>query len=202
VPTAKSKAADPSQSGSADDSNSQDPGFLGNSGPGTGQDAGAESAPRMPTQQVVHAESGPLNPDDAKMQVQPEHGYADSSTNPTYAAAGGRTIAGEDHVQLVGSDGKKISGELFSDDNPDSPFVTVKQTVEEQFTYANAPDHPVTRLLFSEGQRVARSRAAGIKAAALDAKQEPTFEGQRGQQDKGTRQGSGNAKATDAATKG
>jgi hypothetical protein len=169
----------PAEQPATSDQNAGDPGFLGNSGPQTGQDAPAEETPRMPAAQVVHAESGPVYPSDAATQVQPEHGYADSSTNPAYAAAGGRSIAGEDHVGVVGENGKAVKGSsLFEDDRPDTGTVAVKETVYEQFTYANSPGHTEQRLLLNKGQRVPRAQAEKIKAA-LDAKQEPTFASQR-----------------------
>lgn len=169
------------------DVNAADAGFMGNTGPGTGKNPAKDDTTRMPTQQPVHAESGPLNPDDAKQQIKPEHGYADSSTNHTYAEAGGRTIAGEDHVGLEDEDGGKVSGGLFESASDDSPYMVAKQTVVEVFTYANAPDYPVKRILLNKGKRVPRAQATKIEQS-LQAKQEPTFASQKGQdRSKGSR---------------
>jgi hypothetical protein len=148
------------------------------SGPGTGNEAPKETTPRMPVSQVVYAESGPLNPEDAKKQVVPQGGYADSSTDPVYAALGMRTIAGEDFVGLEKADGggKADAGSLFDDGDGSSPFVTVKEAVNEVFTYANAPDFESRRQLFTKGQQVSRARAEAIKAAAK-VEQRPMFPG-------------------------
>jgi hypothetical protein len=160
--------------------NAGDPGFGGNTGPGTGKDAPPETTPRMPFQQPSHAESGPLNPDDAKQQIKPDHGYAESSTDAVYAAVGGRTIAGEDHVGLVDEDGGEVSGDSLFDEDARGNTIAAT-TVLQRFTYANAPDFVNERLLFTKGQKVLKAQAERV-IASLDRKQEPTFAAQEGEE--------------------
>lgn len=141
-------------------------------GPGTGREAPEEGDRRYPST-VVNSDSAPLEPPkDAHTQTEPEQGYNVSSTDNVYAEAGGRTIAGEDHLGLVDQDDNDVSeGDLF-DDDASKTYVTVKGRVYEQFYYANTHEK-AKRLLFVPGQRVPRAQAERIKAA-LQAAPEPT----------------------------
>lgn len=138
---------------------------TGDSGPGTGREAPAESTARMPAETVnTDPDAAPLDPPaDAKTQTEPEHGHDASSTDHSYAAAGGRTIAGESHVRLVDGDDNDVSAdELFDDPDPVKTFVTGKQRVYEVFTFPNTT-REAKRLLFTEGTRIPRFQAEQIK---------------------------------------
>lgn len=153
------------QAPAQEQSSGQQDGPVGDSGPNHDlPDPPAEDAPRMPEGTVVASESGPLEaPQDAKRQTEPAEGYEGSSTDHTYAAAGGRTVAGEKHEGLVDEDGKKVSAKSLFNDEDGKTFVTVKKRVYEQFYYPNTTE-PASRLLFVEGQRVNRAEAERIKA--------------------------------------
>lgn len=137
-------------------------------GPGTGKDAPPENTARYPST-VVNPDSAPLDPPaDAHTQTQPEQGYNDSSTNHVYAAAGGRTIAGEDHARFVDQDGTEIApGDMF-DDDPSKTYVTAKQRIYEEFYYQNT-NEPARRLLYAQGRRVPRFVADRVRDAANNA---------------------------------
>lgn len=110
-------------------------------------------------------ESGRLEaPTDAVLQSDPVQGYGLSSTDHAYAAAGGRTIAGERFEGLVGEDGKSVSADSLFEDQDGKTFVTVKERVFEEFYYPNTTEK-ARRLLYVPGQRVNRAEAERIKAA-------------------------------------
>ena len=110
------------------------------------------------------AASGPLvKPTDRELQTYPAKGYGLSSTDSTYAAAGGRTVSGEQFASLVGEDGKAVSaGDLFNDEDGKG-FVTASKRVFEEFYYPNTIEK-AKRLLFVAGQKVDRAEAERIKA--------------------------------------
>lgn len=136
----------------------------GNSGPGTGREAPAERTARMPAATVnTDPDAAPLDPPaDSHTQTQPEHGHDASSTDHTYAQAGGRTIAGEQHHGLVGENDEDIDvDDLFKDPGRGTTYVIVKHRVYEVFLFANTTQ-PAKRLLFTEGQRLPRAQADAI----------------------------------------
>lgn len=138
----------------------------GNSGPGTGVEAPEESTPRPPATMLDlgSTESGPLDPPgDARQQIQPEKGYNESSTDHVYAATGGRTIAGEDHLRLVDEDDNELGADDLFDDDPKRTWVTAKVRVYEVFQYPHTTEE-AKRLLFAAGRRVPREQAEKIKA--------------------------------------
>jgi hypothetical protein len=170
---AAAKKSTSSDKGSGDDEQARDearqvPNPAGNSGAGTGQEAPPEDTARMPAETVnTDPDAAPLDPPaDAHTQTEPEHGYAASSTDHTYAAAGGRTIAGEAHVRLVDADDNELSAdELFDESDTTKTYVTAKTRVYEVFTYPNS-SREAKRLLFAEGKRVPRFQAERIKTQA------------------------------------
>ena len=125
-----------------------------------------EHTARPPASTVnLDSKSGPLEPPkDALLQRDPPQGYGLSSTDHSYAAAGGRTIAGERYEGLEGPDGKgiKIDG-LFDEGDGSKTFVTVKpERVYEVFYYPNTVEK-AKRLLFVGGQQVNRAEAERLK---------------------------------------
>jgi hypothetical protein len=165
--TTKKTAAKKTASDNDESTEQPTTGRAGDSGPGTGVDAPAEDTARMPAETVnTDPESAPLDPPaDAHTQGTPEHGYAESTTDQTYAESGGRTIAGENHVALVGEDGESLnSGDLFDDQDTNKTFVVTKTRIYEQFTYPNT-SRVATRLYYAAGRRVPRFQAERIKAA-------------------------------------
>lgn len=110
------------------------------------------------------AASGPLSaPTDRELQTYPAAGYGLSSTDATFGAAGGRTVAGEQFDSLVGEDGKAITAASLFEDVDGKGYVIAKQRTFEQFYYPNTVEK-AKRLLFVAGQKVARAEAARIKA--------------------------------------
>src|SRR4051812_28984974 len=77
-------------------------------GVGTGVEAPEDTKVRG--QQRMHIGAGhvaaPIEPPDGSHQPAPAEGHSRSSTNPVSAATGVRTYTGENHVSLVGEDGK------------------------------------------------------------------------------------------------
>lgn len=144
-------------------------GRQGDSGPGTGVDAPEDrNAARYPASTLdPNPESAPLDPpEDQAGQTQPETGHAESTTDQTYAESGGRTIAGENHVRLVGEDDDDLGpDDLFDDPDPVKTFVVTKARIFEVFTYPNT-SREAKRLLYPEGARVPRFQAERIKRAA------------------------------------
>lgn len=110
------------------------------------------------------AASGPLDaPTDREMQGYPAPGYELSSTDNTYATAGGRTIAGERFDSLVDEDGNAVSADSLFEDADGKGYVVASKRVFEQFYYPNTTEK-AKRLLFVTGQRVNRAEAERIKA--------------------------------------
>ncbi len=138
---------------------------VGNSGPGLGVPAPPESTYRPPST-IVDPAASPLDaPADAHTQGKPEAGHNLSSTDPVYAEAGGRTIAGEDFKRLVGPDGKALkSSALFDDSDPGKTFVVTKTRIYEEFYYPGTYE-VAKKLMFAQGKRVPRAQAERIKAA-------------------------------------
>lgn len=157
---ASKKAADSGPSDVKDSGPGSD--IKADSGPGTGSSTPAEQ-PRTAADTVVNdPESGPIVAPDHALQEQPAEGYTLSSTDHTYAAVGGNTVAGETFDALVDEQGKKVSaGSLFEDDG--KSYVIAKKRVFEQFYYPNTTE-VAKRLLFVEGQRVNRAQAEKVKA--------------------------------------
>jgi len=146
-------------------------GNVVNSGPETGVPAPKDPTPdRYPSTVLAPSESGPIEPPpDFRTQGVPEGGYSLSSTDPVWAHAGGRTIAGEDFVGLVGDDGNKIDPKsLFDEGDGSKTVVTAKQTVWEEFVYPNTVVVSKRRL-YSAGAVVPRARAAALVAAIENA---------------------------------
>jgi hypothetical protein len=146
-------------------------GHVVNSGPETGVPVPADPTPdRYPSTVLAPSESGPIEPPpDFRTQGVPEGGYSLSSTDPVWAHAGGRTIAGEDYVGLVGDDGNKVDpGSLFDMGDGSKTVVTAKQTVWEEFVYPNTVVVSKRRL-YSAGAVVPRARAAALVAAVENA---------------------------------
>lgn len=143
-------------------------GRQGDSGPGTGVDAPEDrNAARYPASTLdPNPESAPLDPPrDQQTQTKPETGYAESTTDQTYAETGGRTIAGENHVRLVDAEGNGLSADgLFDESDTTKTYVTTKTRIFEVFTYPNTT-REATRLLYAEGRRVPRFQAERIKRA-------------------------------------
>lgn len=137
------------------------------SGPMTGVNAPPEDTARPPATIVNTApDAAPLDPPaDSHTQMQPKHGHDDSTTNHTYAAAGGRTIAGETHRRIVDADGNDVAAEdLFLDAGPASPFLIASRRLSEVFTYQGAKTE-TRRLLFTAGASIPRAQAEQLKAA-------------------------------------
>lgn len=133
-------------------------------GPGTGTPAAPESTYRPPAT-LVNDDGSPLDaPADTHTQPQPEQGYNESSSDHVYAAAGGRTIAGEDFKRVVGPDKKAVRASSLFEDNDGKTFVIAKDRVYEEFYYPGTTE-VAHRLLFAKGARVPRARAEQIKAA-------------------------------------
>jgi hypothetical protein len=110
------------------------------------------------------AASGPLAaPTDRNVQSYPAPGYGLSSPDSTYAASGGRTVAGEQFDSLVDESGKAVSADDLFEDVEGKGFVVASKRVYEQFYYPNTVEK-AKRLLFVAGQRVPRAEAARIKA--------------------------------------
>lgn len=124
-----------------------------------------ENTARMPSGTVTgDPESGRLEaPSDALLQRDPEPGYGLSSTDPTYGAVGGRTIAGERFDSLVDENGQKVSADALFEDQDGKTFVTASKRVYEQFYYPNT-HVKAQRLLYVPGQRVNRAEAERVKA--------------------------------------
>jgi hypothetical protein len=143
---------------------------LGNSGAGTGIEAAPESTTRMPAGAVVVNEGVVQEvPQDAALQRTPEGGYSLSSTDPVYAEAFGRTIAGEDYVGLVDSEGNALGpDDLFDESDQSKSFVVTKARIVEEFYYPNTTVK-AKRLVFAEGKRVPRVMADRMKAAIASA---------------------------------
>lgn len=138
------------------------------SGPGTGQEAPPERHPRYPST-VVNSDASPLDPPaDTHTQVRPLPGHAASTPDMVYAEAGGRTVAGEDHVGLVDADGESVSIDGLFDDDPRFTYVIANQRVFEEFYYPNTTEK-ARRLLFVKGQRLPRYQAERIKATVAGA---------------------------------
>jgi hypothetical protein len=137
-------------------------------GPQTGAAALPENTAR-PQATIVNETPGaaPLDPPaDSHLQRQPSLGYSRSSTDQTYAAAGGRTIAGEDHVALVDSDGNPVDvSTLFYRENNRATHVIATKRVSEVHTTLGAKTTS-KRLLFPEGARVPLAQALAIENAA------------------------------------
>lgn len=153
----------------ADDDTAQDQrdtAATRDSGPGTRVDAPPEQSARMPAETLnTDPDAAPLAaPEDAHTQTEPEQGHQESSTDHSYAASGGRSIAGEEHVRLVDEEGNPIGvDDLFDDAEPDKTYVLAKQAVIEEFKYPNT-DRTVTRRILSAGRRVPRFQAERIKS--------------------------------------
>lgn len=149
-------------------------GHVVNSGPETGVPAPPDVTPdRYPSTVLAPSESGPIEPPpDFRTQGVPEGGYSLSSTDHVWAEAGGRTIAGEDFVGLVGDDGNKVDAKsLFDEGDGTKTTVTAKETVWEEFVYPNTVVVSKRRL-FSKGAVVPRAQAARL-LAAVEAAPEP-----------------------------
>lgn len=160
------------RTGDSDEGGEQGQRRTADSGPGTGQDAPAEESARPPatTVNTEATASGPLEaPTDARLQTVPEGGLSLSTTDPVYAANGGRTIAGEDFVRLVDADGNELSADdLFDDGDGSKTWVVAKTRVYEVFYYPNTTEE-AKRLMFAQGRRVPRGQAEQIKAALQNA---------------------------------
>lgn len=170
--------ADGSQDDSQDDGGEQGDGADGGStaarsnsvesGPQTGAAAPAENTARPPAT-IVNDTPGaaPLDPPaDHHLTRQPKDGYKTSSTDQTYAEVGGQTIAGENFVGLVDSDGDPVDvSTLFHRESDRATHVVATKRVSEVFTTPNAKT-PSKRLIFAEGARVPLAQALRIEAAA------------------------------------
>lgn len=145
-------------------------GPAGNSGPGTGTSAPPESTYRMPSTIISDNDDNPLAPpSDHKTQTLPEAGHSESSTDPVYAALGGRTMPGEDFSAYVDENGRRVrASSIFDESDETKTFVIVKKRIYEQFYYPNTTEI-ATRLAFVEGDRVPRAKAAAIKDAVQNA---------------------------------
>lgn len=145
-------------------------GNVVDSGPQTGVTAPAEGGDRSPSTVLTASRSGPLTPpSDTKTQTVPQAGYPESSTDHVHAEAGGRSLAGEDHLGLVDDDGKKVSaGSLFDDGDPAKTTVTAKTSVWEEFLFPHTTTVARRRLILA-GASVPRAQAERIKAAVKDA---------------------------------
>lgn len=140
----------------------------GDQGPGTGQpQADADTLQRGQARMHVGAghEAAPIEAPDAANQADPEEGHGPTSTNPVAANSALTSVAGEDHVRLVGEDGQEISpDDIFEDADPSKTFRITKTRVYEEFHYWNSPQ-PMTRLLFPAGWRVDLATAANLAQA-------------------------------------
>jgi hypothetical protein len=164
TPAAKKTAASRSK-----DEPTDEPGGLNpsrDSGPGTGQDAPDEAVARPPATSVSQEPgAAPLVPPDAKTQTEPEHGYKESSTDHLYAEAGGRTIAGEEHVRIEDGDGNALAPDDLFDYPERKTYAEAKTRVFEVFRYPKT-GRDVKRLLFAEGRRVPLQQAERVRAQA------------------------------------
>lgn len=155
---------------SADDGSADGVSPAVEAGPGTGTDVTPEATSRPPAT-IVNETPGaaPLSPPaDHGTQREPALGYPSSSTDQTYAEVGGRTIAGENHVQLVDQNNNPVDiDSLFTDEGGRFTHVTATQRVYERFTYPNSK-RADKRLIFAKGARVPRAQAARIQAAAAN----------------------------------
>jgi hypothetical protein len=138
----------------------------------TGAQTGAETPPesetagtRPPQATLDRSGATPLEAPDAAGQVEPVLGHNQSSTNHVAANAAARTTPGEDHVRLVGEDGKDLDADsVFDAQEGPNTFVTVNTRVYEEFLYRNS-SRTSRRLLFPKGARVALGEAERFKAA-------------------------------------
>jgi hypothetical protein len=124
-----------------------------------------ENTTRMPSATMeANPESGRLEaPTDALLQRDPVEGYGLSSTDHTYAAAGGRTIAGERFDSLVDENDKAVTADSLFEAQDGKTFVLAKSRVFEVFFYPNTHEK-AKRLLYTPGQRVNIAEAERIKA--------------------------------------
>lgn len=112
----------------------------------------------------VRAASGPLEaPSDRLSQTYPAKGYELSSTDATYAASGGRTVAGEQFHSLVDENGNEVAAADLFEGDEGKTYVIATKRVYEQFLYPNTTEL-MQRLLFVAGQQVSRAEAERIKA--------------------------------------
>jgi hypothetical protein len=144
------------------------PAGSGDQGPGTRQPQPDEDQFQR-GQARMHIGAGhqaaPIEAPDAATQEDPEEGHSRSSTNPVAALVGRTTIAGENHVQFVDSDGGEVAaGDLFEDAGADQTYRVARQTVYEVFNYQGSTQ-PMTRLLFPAGYQVDLATAARLEDA-------------------------------------
>jgi hypothetical protein len=141
-------------------------------GPGTGNEVPPEESTERSPSTIVNSDpnAAPLDPPaDQAGQVDPPLGYQTSTTDQAYAEAAGRTIAGENHLRLVGDDGNELSADdLFDDSDVNKTYVTTKARVYEEFTYPNT-ERVASRLLYVPGAKVPRFQAERIKTAVSQA---------------------------------
>lgn len=153
----------------------------GNTGPQTGTPAPEDKTQGQYPADTRTGDAAPLDPKavttDHEGQVEPREGHNLSSTDPVYAEAGGRTVAGEDFVGLVGEDDEPLSSDgLFEEVDGSKTFVLTKQRISEVFYYPGTTEK-AKRLVFAKGKRVPRAQAERIKAA-VDAAPKPLVEQQ------------------------
>lgn len=146
-------------------------GFTQNYGPGTSNvTPPAEDSARTPATIVNTApDAAPLDPPaDSGNQTDPKYGHDWSSTDKTYAEAGGRSIAGETHYRLCDRAGNTLDpDELFEDRNPSQTIVYSRVEIIEEFTYPNTIT-PVHRRVCGAETPIPRFQADRIVAAAKE----------------------------------
>jgi hypothetical protein len=129
-------------------------GFRAELGTGTGTPAPDDERPTYPSTTLVRKSprATPLEPADVKRAVEPRLGHDLTSTDAAAAAAGLRSMAGENATRLLDADGKEVSAsDVFESVESNPTIRIVKTNVVEEYT-VHRQKTPLTRLLFFKGQ--------------------------------------------------
>lgn len=125
---------------------------------GTGTDTPDDSdqGPDYPATTLVRKSprSAPLEPADVKKQADPSVHTDLTSTDATAAAAGQRSMAGENMTRLLDRKGNEVKASDIFESVESNPMIRlVKKDVVEEFT-VHRQTTPLTRLLFNKGDSV------------------------------------------------